>query len=307
MTIDLPATERLALAAPSAPTAGPGSPRPPELRARAVGGRAVRLLRQPGLVLSIAFVVLMALWTVFPQAFAPYDPVLDLDASAPMSPPTADHWFGTDPIGRDVYSRVVHGTRLSVTAALVAVTISVVVGGLLGMVAGFVGRWIDAVVMRLVDVLVAIPGLLLSLVTVSILGFGVVNVAIAVGIAGIPSFARLARAETLRIVARPYIDAARTSGVSPVRILVGHVVPNASGAVGVLAALEFGGAILSVAALSFLGFGAVPPTPEWGALVNDGRAYIATAWWMTTLPGTVIALSVLSINRISRSIGVVER
>lgn len=269
--------------------------------------RARALLRQPGALLSGIFVAVVLAWAIAPGFFATHDPVTDLDGLASLAPPSAEHWFGTDPLGRDVFSRTVHGTRMSVTAALVAVTISAVVGGTLGLLAGYRGRWVDPVAMRAVDIMVAIPGLLLSLVTVSILGFGVVNVAIAVGIAGIPAFARLVRAEVLRIGSRPYLDAARTSGTGGVRILVQHVVPNVWGPVGILAALELGGAVLSVAALSFLGFGAVPPTPEWGSLVNDGRAYIANAWWLTTLPGLVIALAVLSVNRLSRSIGVVQR
>ena len=274
---------------------------------RSAARRWVRWARQPGLVLSALFLLLIVAWAVAPTVFAPFDPVTDLDATAPMAAPSSTHWFGTDPLGRDIYSRTVHGTRLSVVAALIAVTISVLVGGFLGLVSGYVGGWLDVVFMRGVDIMVAIPGLLLSLVAVSVLGFGVVNVAVAVGIAGIPAFARLARAEAMRIASRPYLDAARTSGVGGFRILVQHVVPNAWGAIGVLAALELGGAVLSVAALSFLGFGAVPPTPEWGQLVNDGRAYIANAWWMTTLPGAVIALAVLAVNRLSRAAGVVER
>ena len=145
------------------------------------------------------------------------------------------------------------------------------------------------------------------MVVVSMLGFGVVNVAIAVGVAGIPGIARIARAETLRILSRPYLDAARTSGLGHGRVMLRHVLPNASGALAVLAALELGGAILAVAALSFLGFGAVPPTPEWGALVSEGRGYIANAWWLTSLPGAVIAASVIAINRLSREIGVAAR
>ena len=261
----------------------------------------------PGVAVSGAFVVLVLGWTVLPGVFAPVDPVSDLDAAAALTGPSSAHWFGTDPLGRDVYSRVVHGARLSLLAAGLAVTISATAGATLGILAGYAGRWLDSVLMRTVDVLVAIPGLLLSMVVVSMLGFGVVNVAVAVGIAGVPGIARVARAETLRVLSRPYLDAARTSGLGHGRIMLRHVLPNASGALAVLAALELGGAILAVAALSFLGFGAVPPTPEWGALVNEGRGYIANAWWLTSLPGAVIAATVIAINRLSRGIGVVPR
>lgn len=262
-----------------------------------------QVLRRPGMLLSALFLAMVLAWAIAPSLFAPIDP-LAVDPSASLAPPSPTHWFGADPLGRDLFSRTVHGTRLSVLAAVIAVGISVVVGGGLGLLAGYAGRWVDVVIMRAADVMVALPGLLLSLVVVSILGFGVTNVAIAVGVAGIPGFARLTRAEALRIYSAPYLDAARTSGVGRGRILLQHVVPNAWGAVGVLAALELGGAILSVAALSFLGFGAVPPTPEWGTLVNDGRAFIASAWWLTALPGAVIAVTVLAVNRLSRAAGV---
>src|SRR5699024_10498178 len=293
------------------PALEPGAADPPAAAVESTGrGRFTRLrgwLSAPGALVSAAFLLLVLSWAAVPGLFAPFDPVSDLDAAAAMTGPSSQHWFGTDPLGRDVYSRVVHGSRLSMLAAGLAVTISVTAGAVLGVLAGYVGRWLDSVLMRTVDVLVAIPGLLLSMVVVSMLGFGVVNVAVAVGIAGIPGFARIVRAETLRILSRPYLDAARTSGLGHVAIMVRHVLPNASGAIAVLAALELGGAILAVSALSFLGFGAVPPTPEWGALVNDGRGYIANAWWLTSLPGAVIAATVIAINRLSREIGVVQR
>lgn len=283
----------------------------PTLPAAPAKARATSWLRRrlhaPGALVSAAFLLLVLGWMVLPGVFAPADPVTDLDSAAALTGPSSEHWFGTDPLGRDSYSRVVHGARLSLLAAGLAVTISVAVGATLGILSGYAGRWVDSVLMRGVDVLVAIPGLLLSMVVVSMLGFGVVNVAVAVGIAGIPGIARIARAETLRILTRPYLDAARTSGLGHVRIMLRHVLPNASGALAVLGALELGGAILAVAALSFLGFGAVPPTPEWGALVSEGRGYIANAWWLTSLPGAVIAATVIAINRLSREIGVVQR
>ncbi|ROR72700.1 ABC transporter permease [Bogoriella caseilytica] len=273
------------------------------------GARAwgAQLLTQPGLVFSMLVFALLLAWAAVPGVFATHDPVQDLDPAALLAPPSAEHWFGTDQLGRDVYSRVVHGARLSLSAGLLAVAISLVVGSTLGMVSGYVGGWVDSILMRAVDVLVAIPGLLLSMAAVSILGFGVVNVAVAVGIAGVPAFARITRAETLRILSRGYFDAARTSGTGGLAILVQHVAPNASGAVLVLTALELGGAVLSVAALSFLGFGAVPPTPEWGSMVASGRAHIASAWWLTTFPGIVIAATVLASNRISRVLRMRQR
>jgi peptide/nickel transport system permease protein len=248
-----------------------------------------RLLTAPGVVISALFVLLLVGWVLVPDVFARVDPLEPVGAS--LAPPDAQHWFGTDLNGRDVYSRVVHGARTSLLAGLVAVLISLVIGGFLGMLAGFRGGWVDAIISRAVEVVVAIPGLLLSLAIVSILGFGVDKVAIAVGIAGIPGTVRVARAETLRIVSLPYMDAARTSGTRGFRTVITHVVPNASGA------------IASVAALSFLGFGAVPPQPEWGSQINEGRLYIASAWWWSLFPALVAGATVLAVNRLSRGIG----
>lgn len=264
------------------------------------GFDARSLVRRPGVTLSVLYLALVSVATVAPRVLTGYNPISDLDAAHTLSPPSLLHWFGTDPLGRDMYSRVVYGTRLSVVTSLVAVAISLLLGSTLGTVAGFRSGLVDSVIMRLMDVALVIPGLLLSLAVVSILGFGVVHVAIAVGIAGVPSFARLTRSETLRIVRMPYIDAARMSGIRSVGTIVRHVLPNAIGPVLVLAGIEVGGAVLSVSALSFLGFGAVPPTPEWGSMVSEGRNYMETAWWLTTFPGLAIAALVLATNRLSR-------
>lgn len=261
-------------------------------------------LRAPGVTLSVLFLVLMGGWVLAPGVFATHDPLEAVGDS--LAPPGREFWFGTDLNGRDVYSRVVHGARLSLLAGVVAVIISLVLGGLLGMVAGYIGGWVDAIISRAVEVLVSIPGLLLSLAIISVLGFGVDKVAIAVGIAGIPGMVRIARAETLRIVNLPYMDAAATSGTRRLTGILTHVVPNASGAIGVVAGIDLGGAILAVASLSFLGFGAVPPEPEWGSQINEGRMYISTAWWWTLFPSIVAGLTVLSVNRLSRGIGTRE-
>ncbi|SNC63132.1 peptide/nickel transport system permease protein [Kytococcus aerolatus] len=259
------------------------------------------LLREPGAALAAAFLLLLLGFALVPGLFAGYDPV---DPAGPsLAPPSPSHWFGTDLTGRDVWSRVVHGTRRSLLAGVIAVTISLVAGSLLGMLAGHLGGVVDAVISRSVEVIVAIPGLLLSMAIISVLGFGIEKVAIAVGIAGIPTFVRIARSETLRINALPYMDAATTSGTGRLRAVLQHVVPNAWGAVAVVAGIDLGGAILSVAALSFLGFGAVPPTPEWGSQINEGRLYIATAWWWSLFPALLAAGTVLAVNRLSRRVG----
>lgn len=279
-------------------TGGPGGGRRAPRRPAQVLRRA---LRSPGVLVSALFLLLLLGWMLLPDLFARVDPLAQVGDS--LAPPSGEHWFGTDLNGRDVYSRVVHGARTSLLAGLLAVAISLTVGGLLGMLAGYLGGVVDAVISRSVEVVVAIPGLLLSLAIVSVLGFGVEKVAIAVGIAGIPGTVRVARAETLRIVSLPYMDAAATSGNRGLKNVITHVVPNASGAIAVLAGIDLGGAILSVAALSFLGFGAVPPDPEWGSQINEGRLYIANAWWWSLFPALVAGATVLSVNRLSRGIG----
>jgi peptide/nickel transport system permease protein len=219
-----------------------------------------------------------------------------------LQPPSTEHWFGTDQIGRDLYTRVVHGASLTLTAAAIAVGVGILIGAVLGLIAGFAGGRIDDLVMRGADVLLAIPGLLLSLAIITALGFGTVNVAIAVGAASIASVSRIMRAEVLRVRSAGYIEAAYTSGNTWIRVLGRHVLPNAIGPVLVLAVLELGAAILAVSALSFLGYGAQPPLAEWGSLVAAGRDYLRYAWWLTTFPGIVIALTVLAANRLSRAL-----
>ncbi|WP_406294325.1 ABC transporter permease [Embleya sp. NBC_00888] len=267
----------------------------------AARGHARFVLRRPGLTLSLVVFVLVLLAALFPGLFTDDDPLVGTPRDK-LRGPSAEHLFGTDQLGRDLFTRVVYASSLSLRATFVAVLVALVVGGGLGLLSGFFGGWLDDVVMRVVDVLQAIPRLLLSLALVGALGFGTTKVAIAVGVASVAGFARVMRAEVLRVRSSVYVEAARASGVRSGAVLARHVLPNASGPVLVMAALEFGIAILSVSALSFLGFGAPPPTPEWGVLVADGRNFVATAWWLTTFPGLVIAATVLSANRISRAL-----
>lgn len=185
---------------------------------------------------------------------------------------------------------------------MIAVLVALVAGSVLGLLAGFRGGALDSAIMRCVDVLLAIPSILLSLALVTALGFGTTNVAIAVGVANLAQFARLMRAEVLRVRTGVFVEAARAGGVRWTGVLGRHVLPNALGPVLALATLTFGTAVLEVSALSFLGYGATPPTPEWGSLVAGGRGFLATAWWMTTFPGLTVAAVVLSANRLSRAI-----
>lgn len=268
-------------------------------------GRLARLARgalvNPGLVAAILVLGAVAVAAAWPQLFTPLDPLRGRGAER-LLPPSAAHLFGTDQLGRDLYTRVVYGAAESVKAVFVAVLIGLVVGSGVGLIAGYVGRWIDDVLMRIVDVLLSVPPLLIALAVISALGFGTANIAIAVGIGFVSSFARVMRAEVLKVRETAYVEATAFAGIGPLRVLLRHVLPNAVGPVLVLAALDLGMAILSVSALSFLGFGAPPPAPEWGLLVAGGRDYLATAWWLTTLPGLVVVATVLSANRIARAL-----
>lgn len=259
------------------------------------------ILRRPGFVLSVLVVVAAALMAFFPGLFTTLDPFATDPARTLAPPGTAGHLLGTDAVGRDVYTRIVFGSRDSLQAAILAMLISLVGGSILGLVAGYAGGRADTIIMRLVDVMLAFPALLLSMAIIAAIGFGTLTVAIAVGVVGIAAMARLMRSEVMRIRTHPYVEAAAVSGARPLPILVRHVLPNAAGPAIVLATLDFGTAILSVSSLSFLGFGAPPPSPEWGSLISDGRAYLATAWWLSAFPGLAIALVVVSSNRISRA------
>ncbi len=264
------------------------------------------LRRNAGLLVAGAVALLAVGWALAPSVFAGGDPLTGVPAQK-FQAPSAEHWFGTDNLGRDLYTRMVHGAGLSLTATLSAVGIALVAGSLLGLLAGSIGGVIDAVLMRLVDVLLSVPALLLSLALVTALGFGTRNVAVAVGVSLVANFARVMRSEVLRVRQAVYVEAAHAAGVRWYTVLARHVLPNSYQPVLALAAVEFGMAVLAVSALSFLGYGAKPPTPEWGTLISEGRNYLATAWWMTTLPGSVIIAVVLAAQRLGRAIGKGER
>ncbi|MDX6743127.1 ABC transporter permease [Actinocorallia sp. A-T 12471] len=259
------------------------------------------LLRRPGLALSVLVVASVVLAACLPDVLAPADPLRGVPAQR-FQPPSARHWFGTDELGRDLYARVVHGAALSLKATLVAVAVAFAAGGAIGSVAGFAGGRLDGVLMRGVDVLLSIPALFLSLALVTALGRGTLNVAVAVGAASVAAFSRVMRAEVLRVRQAAYVDAARVCGVRWSGVLFRHVLPNARGPVIALATVDLGTAVLAVASLGFLGYGAPPPAPEWGTLISGGRDYLANAWWLSTLPGLVVVVTVLSLNRIARAL-----
>ena len=272
-----------------------GAPRPPVRRRRLHGIR-------PDLVLAWAVIVVAIAWAIVPWLFTAADPLAGVPAEK-LQAPSAAHPFGTDAIGRDLYARVVHGAVHSLSGAFVAVTVGLVGGTLLGVLAGSLGGAVDAVIGRVVDVLLAIPALLLSLSIIILLGFGTVNAAIAVGIGSIAAFARLSRSEVVRVRQADFVEAAFGSGARLPTVLFRHVLPNSLTAVIALAALQFGTAILAISTLGFLGYGAPPPTPEWGLLIAEGRNYVATSWWLTVLPGLVVVVVVVAANRISHALG----
>ncbi|MEV7084552.1 ABC transporter permease [Streptomyces sp. NPDC093085] len=254
--------------------------------------------RQPVLVASWLVVLLAVGWAVAPALFTSYGPY-DGDTSASFAPPSAEHWFGTDRLGRDLFARTVYGAHTTLSATLLAVLIAFGIGTAVGLVAGFGGGAVDTAVMRVADVFLAIPSLLLAMVVVSVLGYSTRNIALAVGISSIASFARVMRAQVLTVVTQDYVRAAYGLGVGRAGVLFRHVVPNALSAVVALAALEVGTAVLAVASLGFLGYGAPPPEPEWGLLVAEGRDYVAAYPWTSVLPGAALALVVIATHRIS--------
>ncbi|MCF2573414.1 ABC transporter permease [Brevibacterium sp. UCMA 11754] len=283
---------------------GPATPDQKRGNDQQGGGRARGPLRLSGSrlgvieILAFAVLALAVLAAFWPSLLTGVDPLTG-DPVNRLLPPSLDHIFGTDHLGRDVFSRTVHGSAQTLSASLAAVAIGVISGVVIGLIAGFFTGVLDAIFMRIVDVLQAIPGLLLSMAVITALGFGTINVALAVGVAAIPSFARLTRAEVIRWRSAEFVRAARADGLSALSVLARHILPQVRGPIGALVALEFGSAVLAVSALSFLGFGAPPPQPEWGLLVSEGRDFLAAAWWMTTFPGLVVAAVVLAANRIS--------
>ena len=264
------------------------------------GGRGVRfslrrLARNRSAVvggLVFGLIVVLALVGVWAT---PYDPV-KIDTPNRLTEPGLVYWLGTDHFGRDIFSRLLSGAHLSLLIGLTSVSLAVSLGLLLGLPAGYFGGWLDMLVMRAMDLLLSFPSVLLALSIVAIVGPSLSNVMLAVGIASVPSFTRLVRASVLSVRTLPYIEAARATGCGSTRILLRHILPNILAPLIVLATLGTAGAILTGAALSFLGLGAQPPTPEWGAMLSEARNYMRLGWWLTVFPGLAIALTVLGLN-----------
>jgi ABC-type dipeptide/oligopeptide/nickel transport system permease subunit len=253
------------------------------------------LHQNPAAWTGAALIAMLLVLSLAAPYLAPYDPIATSPADQ-LQPPSLNHLAGTDLFGRDVWSRLLWGGRLSIGGGVLAILLAVVPGTLLGLLAGYTGGWLDAFLMRVVDVLLAFPSLLLALTMVTVLGPGLFSVVLAVGLAGIPRFARVVRASTSQIRLGLFIEAARVVGCRPSRILLRHIAPNLRDIIIPLAALELGYALINIGALSFLGLGVQPPTPEWGAMLAEGRTLLRQALWITTAPGLAISLSVLAFN-----------
>jgi peptide/nickel transport system permease protein len=252
----------------------------------------------PTVALSFAMIAIVVAWSLAPGLFTNHSPIVGVPAEKLLSP-NAAHWFGTDHLGRDLYTRVVYGTASSVTSALIAVTIAAVAGGFIGLVAGFLGGWVDVVLARLVDVLLAIPSFLLAVIVVTAIGFDTTNAAIATGVSAVAVFARVMRSEVIKTRQATFVEAAFLMGGSRWHVLLRHVLPNASRSVLPLAVLQFGLSILVIASLAFLGYGDPPPASDWGLLISIGKDYLK--WpWLVYAPAFVTIATVLSVNRISR-------
>ena len=265
-----------------------------------------QLARKPVFIIALLYVLFVIVSAIFPSWFSTGQPYATFPSDV-MQPPSLHHLFGTDNIGRDLWTRVLYGSALTIKATLTAIAIGLVAGLSFGIVSGFYGGWVDAVIMRIVDTLLAIPALLFALAIITSVGYGTIPVALAVGLGVIPGFARTTRAEVLRVKTQPFIEAARASGASWMRVLLRHILPNSWGPVLVLAVLDAGVVIIAIASLSFLGFGAPPPASEWGTLISAGRDYLVTSWWLSLLPGLFVALLVLSLNHISKTLQELER
>ena len=246
--------------------------------------------------LAGAFIIIVIiLLAILAPVIAPYDPT-KMNPANKLQTPSAEHWLGTDDKGRDILSRLLYGARISLTVGILSTVIGAAVGIVLGLISGYYGRWVDSLIMRICDVLLAFPGILLALAIVAVLGASTTNVIIAVAFFAVPTFARIVRGSTLSIKKLEYIDAIRALGASDLRIIFMHILPNILSPIIVQATLYIASAIITASALSFLGMGTKPPTPEWGTMLSDGRSYIRQAPHITLFPGMVIFLVVIGFN-----------
>ena len=258
-----------------------------------------RLKKNKGAMIGLAIIIVMILLAVFSNVFLDYDTdVIGVNTAMRLKPPSAQHWFGTDEYGRDILSRIIYGSRYSLSVGLVAVFIALTVGVTLGAIAGYMGGAVEEVIMRFTDIFSSVPNMLMALVVVSALGQSMLNLMIAIGLTSIPQFVRITRAAVLTVRTQEFIEAARAIGLSRRQIIVSHILPNCLSPIIVQATLRVASAIISASALSFLGLGVSPPAPEWGAMLSGGRKYIRHYAYRTLFPGLAIMVTVLSLNLI---------
>jgi peptide/nickel transport system permease protein len=254
-----------------------------------------RLLRRKTALAGAAVLVVIAATALLAPVLAPHDPIRVRPAEA-LSPPSLAHPFGTDQYGRDILSRAIVGARLSLLTGLGSVVVALAAGVVVGLACGVIGGWTDLLVMRVIDIAMAFPGILLALVVVAVLGQGTVNVMLAVGVSLVPTFVRLVRGDVLSVRENAYVEAARALGCRQWRIALQHVLPNVVAPIIVLSTVAIAWAIIIGASLSFLGLGPRPPIPEWGIDLSNGRNYLLRAWWISSAPGLCIMLTVVAVN-----------
>lgn len=254
-----------------------------------------RMRKSRTAIFGIIIIILFTLIALLAPVISPYDP-MEQNFIKSFRPPSSEHYLGTDEFGRDVFSRIIYGSRISLQIGFVAVFISLIVGVTVGLIAGYYGGWIDMAVMRVMDLMLSFPYILLALVIMSILGPGIYNAMVAIGIVYVPQYARIVRSSVLSVKKKEYVLAARSLGANDSRIILKHIFLNSMAPIIIQTTLSIGRAIINAAGLSFLGLGAQPPTPEWGAMLSNGQDFLRNAPWIATFPGIAIALLVLGFN-----------
>jgi ABC-type dipeptide/oligopeptide/nickel transport system permease subunit len=272
------------------------------MRASLLAETVGKLSRSATAVAGAAIILVFVIGALFAPLLAPHDPVEQAISDRQKAPFTPGHLLGTDELGRDILSRIIYGARISLVIGLVSVGISLVFGLVIGTLSAYYGGWLDRIVMRLIDIMLAFPYILLTIVIVAILGSSLVNAMIAIGISQIPVYARVVRASVLAEKEADYVLAERSLGAGDLELMARTILPNCLAPIFVQATLGIGDAILSSAALSFLGLGAKPPTPEWGLMIANAKEFITSSWWIVTFPGLVILLVVLGFNLLSDSL-----
>ncbi len=256
-----------------------------------------RLARNKMAMLGLAILVVLVLCAVFADVIADYETkVVAQNIANRLKGPSVEHWFGTDEFGRDIFARIIHGSRVSLVVGLISVSVSLILGGILGAFAGFYGGRVDNVIMRVMDIFLAVPSTLLAMTIVAALGSSLVNVMLAIGVSGIPTYARIVRAAVMSVKDQEFVEASRAIGATNVTTIFREIIPNCLAPIIVQATLSVAGAILSTASLSFIGLGVQPPDPEWGAMLSGGRNFLRDAVHLTLFPGLAIVITILALN-----------